>query len=74
MATNTRQARKEAENKRNVYFNNYMSQLCILFNESVEVENLPSDLPKRYLLNLQSHHRLPTLDNHIYRIRRGKRV
>ena len=38
MATNTRQARKDAEKKREVYFNNYMSQFCILFNESVEVE------------------------------------
>lgn len=52
MATNTRQARKDAEKKREIYFNNYMSQLCILFNESVEVENLPSDLPKRYLLRV----------------------
>ena len=52
MATNTRQARKDAEKKREVYFNNYMSQFCILFNESVEVENLPSDLPKRYLLRV----------------------
>lgn len=52
MATNTRQARKDAEKKREIYFNNYMSQFCILFNESVEVENLPSDLPKRYLLRV----------------------
>lgn len=52
MATNTRQARKEALIKRDIYFNNYMAQFCILFNESVDVENLPSDLPKRYLLRV----------------------
>ena len=52
MATNTRQARKDAEKKREIYFNNYMAQFCVLFNESVEIENLPSDLPKRYLLRV----------------------
>ena len=52
MATNTRQARKEVEKKRQVYFNNYMSQFCCLFDNSVEIENLPSDLPKRYLLRI----------------------
>lgn len=52
MATSTRQARREAERKREIYFNNYMSQFCILFNESVDIENLPSDLPKRYLLRV----------------------
>ena len=52
MATNTRQARKEAQKKRQIYFNNYMSQFCILFNESVEIENLPNDLPKRYILRV----------------------
>lgn len=52
MATNTREARKEALKKRDVYYNNYMAQFCILFNESVEIENLPSDLPKRYLLKI----------------------
>ena len=52
MATNTRQARKDALKKRDIYFNNYMAQFCVLFNESVEVENLPSDLPKRYLLRV----------------------
>lgn len=52
MATNTREARKEALKKRDIYYNNYMAQFCILFNESVEIENLPSDLPKRYLLKI----------------------
>lgn len=52
MATNTRQARKEAQKKRQIYFNNYMSQFCILFNGSVEIEDLPDDLPKRYILRV----------------------
>lgn len=52
MATNTRQARKEALKKRDVYFNNYMAQFCVLFNESVEIKDLPEDLPKRYLLKV----------------------
>lgn len=52
MATNTRQARKEAEIKRQNYFDNYMSNFCMLFDQSVSVENLPSDLPKRYLLRV----------------------
>ena len=52
MATNTRQARKDAEKKREIYFNNYKSQFCCLFDNSVEIENLPSDLPKRYLLRV----------------------
>ena len=52
MATNTRQARQEAEKKRQIYFDNYMSQFCMLFNQSVEIENLPKDLPKRYLLRV----------------------
>ena len=52
MATNTRQARKDAEKKRECYFNNYMAQFCCLFDNSVEIENLPSDLPKRYLLRI----------------------
>lgn len=52
MATNTRQARKDAEKKREIYFNNYMAQFCCLFDNSVEIENLPSDLPKRYLLRV----------------------
>lgn len=52
MATSTRQAKKEALKKRDIYFNNYMSMFCSLFDNSVEIENLPSDLPKRYLLRV----------------------
>lgn len=52
MATNTRQARRDAEFKRQRYFNNYMSDFCSLFHEAVEVVNLPEDLPKRYLLRI----------------------
>lgn len=52
MAINTRQARREAEHKRQEYFDNYMSRLCFLFNNAVEIENLPNDLPKRYLLRV----------------------
>lgn len=52
MATNTRQAKKEAIIKRQTYFENYMSQLCMLFNDSIKVKELPRDLPKRYLLKI----------------------
>lgn len=52
MAINTRQARKEAEHKRLHYFDNYMARLCFLFNNAVEIENLPNELPKRYLLRV----------------------
>lgn len=51
MATNTKQARKQAEIKRAKYYNNYISMWCNLFNNSVKVENLGS-LPKRYLLRV----------------------
>jgi len=50
MATNSRQARREAESKRKAYCFNYLDRLSILFNNSVSVINLPDDLPKRYLL------------------------
>lgn len=50
MATNSRQARREALKKRQDYKNNYIQNFCCLFNQSVEIENLPNDLPKRYLL------------------------
>ena len=50
MASNSRQARRIAEGKRQQYSNNYLDRLSILFNNSVSVNNLPDDLPKRYLL------------------------
>ena len=52
MAINTRQARKEAEKKRKLYYDNYMADFCSLFHNAVIVENLPNDLPKRYLLRV----------------------
>lgn len=52
MATSTRQARKEAENKRSSYFNNYISDFITLFHSAVEVIKCPKDLPKRYLLKI----------------------
>lgn len=50
MATNSKQARRDAENKRQNYrivYDNYFENL---FHNSVEVVDLPEELPKRYLL------------------------
>lgn len=52
MAISTKQARKEAEYKRNLYYNDYVATFSLLFHNAVEVENLPIDLPKRYLLRV----------------------
>ena len=52
MANNTRQAVKEAKVKRQIYENNYLNDFALLFHNSVEIENLPEDLPKRYLLTI----------------------
>ena len=52
MANNTRQAVKEAQRKREIYLQNYLNDFAILFHNSVEVEDLPVDLPKRYLLTI----------------------
>lgn len=52
MAINTKQARKEAEHKRAEYFDNYIARLCFLFNNAVEITDLPNELPKRYLLRV----------------------
>ena len=52
MATNSREARRDAERKRKLYFDNYMADFCSLFHSAVEIENLPLDLPKRYLLKI----------------------
>lgn len=51
MATNTRQARKEAENRKKTLQSNYENLFCSLFDNSVEVLN-SGDLPKRYLLRV----------------------
>lgn len=50
MAINSRQARREAEEKRKDLYNDYYARFCSIFDDAVEVENLPDDLPKRYLL------------------------
>lgn len=52
MANNTRQAVKEAKQKRKIYEDNYICDFALLFHNSVEVEDLPEDLPKRYLLRI----------------------
>lgn len=50
MASNTKQAVREAIRKREEYRNNYNSLFRLLFHNSVKIKNLPVDLPKRYLL------------------------
>ena len=52
MANNTRNSIKEALKKRQEYENNYYFDFATLFHNSIEIENLPSDLPKRYLLKI----------------------
>lgn len=47
---NTRAARREAEFKRNKERQFYIDQFLSMAHNSVEIENLPDDLPKRYLL------------------------
>ena len=46
---NTRAARREAEFKRNQEKQAYMDQFLSMAHNSVRIENLPQDLPKRYL-------------------------
>ena len=48
----TREEVKQAIRKRQKYENDYRSLFSLLFHNSVLVENLPSDLPKRYLLRV----------------------
>lgn len=52
MANNTRNSVKEAIIKRQKYENDYRSLFSMLFHNAVEVEYLPEDLPKRYLLRI----------------------
>ena len=52
MANNTRSSVREAIVKRNKYCDDYCSLFSMLFHNSVLVENLPNDLPKRYLLRV----------------------
>lgn len=51
MASTTKQAVREAMRKRSLYKNNYEALFRLLFHNSVEIENLPNNLPKRYLLS-----------------------
>lgn len=50
MSTNSKQARKQAERRRQDIIEVYENDFRALFHNSVIVENLPNDLPKRYLL------------------------
>ena len=50
MSTNSKQARKQAEKRRQDIIDVYENDFRALFHNSVIVENLPNDLPKRYLL------------------------
>ena len=52
MGNNTRSSVRDAILKRNKYVDDYTSLFSMLFHNSVEIENLPSDLPKRYLLRV----------------------
>ena len=52
MANSTRQATKDAIRKRKEYENDYRSLFSMLFHNAVVVEDLPVDLPKRYLLRI----------------------
>lgn len=52
MANNTRNSVKEALIKRQKYENDYRSLFSMLFHNAVQVEDLPEDLPKRYLLRI----------------------
>ena len=53
---NTRAARREAEFKRNKDRQFYIDQFLCLAHNSVDIENLPDDLPKRYLLGTLFKH------------------
>ena len=50
MAENTRAEVIKAYKKRAIYLNDYISRFCSLYHNSFEFENLPDDLPKRYLM------------------------
>ena len=48
----TREEIRQAIAKRKAYEDSYRSLFSMLFHNSVLVENLPKDLPKRYLLRV----------------------
>lgn len=53
---NTRSAKREAEHRRNVEMANYTNQFLGMAHNSLKIENLPDDLPKRYLLSTLFKH------------------
>lgn len=52
MASETKKELKEALKTRLKYENDYRSLFSMLYHNAVEVEDLPEDLPKRYLLRV----------------------
>ena len=52
MANSTKQAVKDALQKRQDYENDYRSLFSMLFHNAVKIKFLPDDLPKRYLLRI----------------------
>lgn len=56
MAQNTRAARRKAEAARLELITSYEEWLLSIFHNSVEFENLPEDLPKRYLIKELLNH------------------
>lgn len=48
----TKKEIKDAKEKRKAYENDYRSLFSLLYHNSVIVDNLPNDLPKRYLLRV----------------------
>lgn len=52
MGNNTRKSVKDALKRRAELFDNYYCDFTTLFHNSVIIENLPNDLPKRYLLRV----------------------
>lgn len=53
---NSRAARREAEKLRNAEIDSYTTQFLSLAHNSVKIDNLPDDLPKRYLLSTLFKH------------------
>lgn len=53
---NSRAARREAEKLRNAEIDSYTNQFLALAHNSVKIDNLPDDLPKRYLLSTLFKH------------------
>lgn len=56
MAESTRAARRKAERARLDLVTEYENWLISIFHNSVEFDNLPADLPKRYLIRVLLNH------------------